>query len=90
MKKALLQRVFGRGLFDGTDAQIENRLAHGLASRLRCRTAPYIAYGDGEDHGSALFAPCLLRFNLKEICQPKLVLQNREQTEQFPLVSFGM
>ena|SRR5437870_2235562 len=39
---------------------------------------------------SALFAPCPLRFNLKEICQPKLVLQNREQTEQFPLVSFGM
>ena len=40
--------------------------------------------------GSALFAPRPLRFNLKEICQPKLVLQNREQTEQFPLVFFGM
>ncbi len=40
--------------------------------------------------GSALFAPCPLRFTLKEICQPKLVLQNREQTEQFPLVFFGM
>ena len=43
-----------------------------------------------EPLSKALFAPCPLRFNLKEICQPKLVLQNREQTEQFPLVFFGM
>jgi hypothetical protein len=32
--RAKLALLVGRGLFDGADAEIDNRLAHGLASRF--------------------------------------------------------
>jgi hypothetical protein len=38
------------------------------------------------DPGALLLAPREPPFNLKAIRQPKLVLQSREQTHQFPLV----